>query len=43
MLAHVGLRPLWPVMLFTPWLVFGLACLLQSMRRPRGSALQTIH
>lgn len=33
MLAHAGLRPLWPVMLFAPWLVLGLACLLQALRK----------
>ena len=43
MLAHVGLRPLWPVLLFAPWALVGLACLMQSMRRPRGDALQTAH
>ena len=32
MLAHAGLRQLWPVMLFAPWLVLGLACLLQALR-----------
>lgn len=41
MLAHAGLRPLWPVMLFAPWLVLGLACLLQALRKAPG-ATQTI-
>jgi len=43
MLAHVGLRPLWPVVLFLPWLLFGFACVLQSIRKARDSALHTAH
>jgi hypothetical protein len=42
MLAHPGLRPLWPVMLFAPWLVLGLALLLRAMRKPRDSASQSV-
>jgi hypothetical protein len=42
MLAHAGLRPLWPVMLFAPWLVLGLACVLQAVRKAPGGASQTI-
>jgi hypothetical protein len=42
MLAHHGLRPLWPVMLFAPWLVLGLALLLRAMRKPRDSASQSV-
>ncbi len=30
MLVHAGFRPLWPAMLFAPWVVLGLACLLQA-------------
>ena len=33
MFAHAGLKPLWPVMVFTPWLVLGFACLLYAVRR----------
>jgi hypothetical protein len=39
---HVGLRPLWPVMLFAPWLLLGLACLLQALRKAPGSAAHSI-
>ncbi len=31
MLVHAELRPLWPAMLFAPWVVLGLACLLQAV------------
>jgi len=41
-LAHIGLRPLWPVMLFAPWLVLGVACLLQAMRNGRGRASDAV-
>lgn len=37
MLVHAGLRPLWPVMLFAPWVVLGLACLLQALRKAPGA------
>jgi hypothetical protein len=33
MLTHVGLRPLWPVVLFVPWFFLGLALLLWPVRR----------
>jgi hypothetical protein len=42
MFAHAGLRPLWPVMLFAPWLVLGVALLLRAMRKPSGSASQGV-
>jgi hypothetical protein len=41
MLGHAGFRPLWPVMVFAPWLVLGLAWLLRSVRKPSGGASQT--
>lgn len=39
MFMHLGFRPLWPVIVFLPWFVLGLAYLLESLlqRRP-GSA-----
>ncbi|MGP8033558.1 MAG: hypothetical protein ACLPQ6_05370 [Steroidobacteraceae bacterium] len=43
MLAHAGFRPLWPVMLFAPWLILGLAYLSRSVRKPPSGASQTIH
>jgi hypothetical protein len=43
MLAHAGFKPLWPVVLFTPWLVLGLGYLLRSVRKPPGGASRTIH
>lgn len=36
--AHAGFRPLWPLMLFAPWLTFGLACLVYALRKAPGSA-----
>ena len=41
MLAHAGLRPPWPVVLFAPWLILGLACLLQAVRNIPGRASHT--
>jgi hypothetical protein len=39
MFMHLGSRPLWPVIVFLPWFLLGLAYLLESLlqRRP-GSA-----
>ena len=31
--VHAGLRPLWPVILFVPWFLMGLAFLVQSGRK----------
>lgn len=30
--AHLGFRPLWPVIVFVPFFLLGLALLLQSAR-----------
>jgi hypothetical protein len=38
MLAHVGLKPLWPVVLFVPWFFLGLALLVWPALKPRQSA-----
>jgi len=38
MLAHVGLRPLWPVIVFVPWLFLALAFLQRSARTSPNSA-----
>jgi hypothetical protein len=38
MFAYAGSRPLWPVMIFAPWLIFALACLLQALRKAPGFA-----
>lgn len=40
MLAHAGLRPLWPVVLFVPWFFLGLVLLLWPVRKlaQRGRA-----
>jgi hypothetical protein len=43
MLGHTGFRPLWPAMLFTPWLLLGLAYLVRSVRRTPGGASQAMH
>jgi hypothetical protein len=32
MLVHIGLRPLWPVILFVPWFFLSLALLLWPAR-----------
>lgn len=41
MFMHAGLRPLWPVIAFLPWLILGVGLLLyaaaQRLRRPLGS------
>ena len=33
MFEHTGLRPLWPVILFLPWFLVGVAYLVKSMLR----------
>lgn len=38
MFVHAGFRPLWPVVFFFPWLLLGIAFLLQSVRKPALSA-----
>jgi hypothetical protein len=38
MFAHAGVRPPWPVVLFAPWLILGLACLVQAVRNVPGRA-----
>ena len=38
MFTHAGFRPLWPVMLFAPWLILGIAYLLQAVRHAPGRA-----
>ncbi len=35
MLAHTGIRPLWPVVAFLPWLLVGVGYLLRSVLKPR--------
>lgn len=30
MFMHAGLRPLWPVIAFLPWLVVGVTCLVYA-------------
>lgn len=30
MFMHTGFRPLWPVVAFVPWLLFGVACLVYA-------------
>lgn len=41
MFTHAGLRPLWPVVAFVPWLILGVGLLLyaaaQRLRQPLGS------
>lgn len=41
MFTHAGLRPLWPVIAFVPWLILGAGLLLyaaaQRLRQPLGS------
>lgn len=36
MYAHVGLRPLWPVIFFLPLVFVGVAYLLESLRHGRA-------
>jgi len=43
MLAPHGIRSLWPVLLFVPWLALGLAYLFQSARRRPGGGTQPTH
>jgi len=38
MFKHPGLRPLWAALLFAPWLILGIAYLLQALRHARGRA-----
>jgi hypothetical protein len=32
---HVGFKPLWPVVFFLPWLLFGVALVVESVRHRR--------
>ena len=43
MLATAGFRPLWPVIFFLPWLILGIAYLLESVRRRRARAAAVVH
>jgi hypothetical protein len=31
MFVHVGFKPLWPVIFFLPWLLLGIAFLIESV------------
>jgi hypothetical protein len=35
MFEHVGFKPLWPVVFFLPWLLLGLALMVESVRHQR--------
>jgi len=45
MFAHTGYRPLWPVIFLLPWLLLGIAYLVESIlrRRSGAAALQRLH
>jgi hypothetical protein len=45
MFVHAAFRPLWPVLLFLPWLVVGIAYLVESVlqRRTAGAAALGVH
>ena len=45
MFAHTGYRPLWPVIFLLPWLLLGVAYLVESIvrRRAGAAALQRLH
>jgi hypothetical protein len=43
MFATAGLRPLWPVIFFLPWLILGIAYLLESVRHRRAGAAPMAH
>jgi hypothetical protein len=32
MFAHAGFRPLWPVIVFVPWIFLGFAFLMRALR-----------
>jgi hypothetical protein len=36
MFEHVGMKPLWPVIFFLPWVSLGFAYLLASLRQWRS-------
>jgi len=38
MFAHAGFKPLWPVIVFVPWIFLGLAYLLRAVRKSPISA-----
>jgi hypothetical protein len=40
MFAHAGFRPLWPVVVFVPWIFLGLAYLLRAVRNTPISAVR---
>jgi len=43
MFATAGFRPLWPVILFVPWLILGIAYLVESVRHRRAKAAPVVH
>ena len=43
MFATAGFRPLWPVIFFLPWLILGIAYLLESVRHRRARAARVVH
>src|SRR6266481_9203748 len=43
MFATAGFRPLWPVIFFLPWLILGIAYLLESVRHRRARAAPVVH
>jgi hypothetical protein len=42
MFATAGFRPLWPVIFFLPWLILGIAYLLESVRHRRARAAPVV-
>jgi hypothetical protein len=41
-LAHAAARPLWPVLLFLPWLLLGVTYLLEAVRHRHPAAMQRL-
>jgi hypothetical protein len=41
MVEHEGLRPLWPVIFFLPWVFVGVAYLLEAVLHRRSWTLAT--
>jgi hypothetical protein len=43
MFATAGFRPLWPVVFFLPFLILGIAYLVESVRHRRARAAPVVH
>jgi hypothetical protein len=43
MFLHAGPRPLWPIIVFLPWLLLGFAYLIESLLRRRAGSTAIHH